>query len=100
MIEITDAPPYGDWAATGIYAEDSANVLLKDLNIHGLANNGILAGRLTDWTVENVRLVGNGLAGWNFDLVGDGSESENHGTLTFRHWLVEWNGCGETATPA
>ena len=46
--------------------------------------------------VENVRLVGNGLAGWNFDLVGDGSDSENHGILTFRHWTVEWNGCGET----
>jgi hypothetical protein len=91
-----DTPPYGDWAAVGLYSEDSANVLLQDIYIHGMANTGILAGRLTDWTVENVRLVGNGLAGWNFDLVGDGSESENHGTLTFRHWLVEWNGCGET----
>jgi hypothetical protein len=91
-----DSPPYGDWAAIGLYAEDSANVLLKDLNIHGLASTGIQAGRLTDWTVENVRLAGNGLAGWNSDLVGDGSNSENHGTLIFRHWLVEWNGCGET----
>jgi hypothetical protein len=69
---------------------------LKNLNIHGLANTGILAGRLTDWTVENVRLIGNGLAGWNSDLVGDGSNSENHGTFLFRHWTVEWNGCGET----
>jgi hypothetical protein len=91
-----DNPPYGDWAAVGLYAEDSANVYLKDLNIHGLANTGMLAGRLTDWTLENVRLVGNGLAGWNSDLVGDGSESENHGTFTFRNWTVEWNGCGET----
>jgi hypothetical protein len=91
-----DAPPYGDWAAIGLYAEDSANVHLADLNIHGLANTGIQAGRLTDWTVERVRLAGNGLAGWNGDLVGDGSNSENHGTLIFRHWLVEWNGCGET----
>ena len=91
-----DTPPYGDWAATGLYAEDSANVTLRDLNIHGLANTGIVAGRLTDWTVENVRLAGNGLAGWNGDLVGDSSNSENHGTFTFRNWLVEWNGCGET----
>jgi len=91
-----DTLPYGDWAATGLYAEDSANVVLKDLNIHGLANNGVLAGRLTDWTVENVRVAGNGLAGWNTDLVGDGSNSENHGTFHFRHWTVEWNGCGET----
>jgi hypothetical protein len=42
-------------------------VLLRDLDIHGLANTGIQAGRLTDWTVENVRLAGNGLAGWNGD---------------------------------
>lgn len=88
-----DTPPYGDWAAAGLYAEDSANVQLKDLNIHGLANTGVLAGRLTDWTVENVRIVGNGLAGWNGDIDG---EDANTGTLTFRHWVVAWNGCGET----
>jgi hypothetical protein len=91
-----DTPPYGDWAAAGLYAEDSTNVHLEDLNIHGLANAGVIAGRLRDWTVENVRIVGNGSAGWNGDLVGDGTNSDNHGTLLFRHWLVEWNGCGET----
>jgi hypothetical protein len=91
-----DAPPYGDWAETGLYAEDSANVRLANLNIHGLANTGIQAGRLTDWTIENVRLAGNGLAGWNGDLVGDASNSQNYGMLIFRHWMVEWNGCGET----
>ncbi|MFZ2097107.1 MAG: right-handed parallel beta-helix repeat-containing protein [Anaerolineales bacterium] len=91
-----DTPPYGDWAETGLYAEDAANVHLENLYIHGLANTGIQAGRLTDWTVENVRLIGNGWAGWNGDLVGDSSNSENHGTLIFRNWTVEWNGCGET----
>lgn len=91
-----DTPPYGDWAAAGLYAEDSTNVHLEDLNIHGLANAGVIAGRLRDWTVENVRIAGNGSVGWNGDLVGDGTNSDNHGTLVFRHWLVEWNGCGET----
>jgi hypothetical protein len=88
-----DNPPYGDWAVTGIYAQDSANVLLSDLNIHGLADKGIMAGRLTDWTVENVRIAGNGWVGWDGDIEGDDSDS---GTMTFRHWDVEWNGCGET----
>jgi hypothetical protein len=88
-----DTPPYGDWAATGLYAEDSANVHLKDLDIHGLANTGVLAARLSNWTVENVRIVGNGWVGWNGDIDGDDA---NTGTLTFRHWQVEWNGCGET----
>lgn len=88
-----DTPPYGDWAAAGLYAEDSANVHLNNLNIHGLASRGVLAGRLTDWTVENVSVVGNGLAGWDGDIDGDDAYT---GTITFRHWRVEWNGCGET----
>jgi hypothetical protein len=89
-----DNYPYGDWAADGLYAEDSANVRLANLNIHGLANTGIRAGRLTNWTVENVRLAGNGSAGWDGDLADE--DDSNTGVLTFRHWVVEWNGCGET----
>lgn len=90
-----DTPPYGDWAAYGLHAEDSANVLLRDLNIHGLAVGGVHAGRLTDWTVENVRIAGNGFVGWDGDLW-EGNGSSNSGTLIFRNWVVEWNGCGET----
>jgi hypothetical protein len=88
-----DEYPFGEWAAIGLYAEDSANVHLQDLNIHGLAAGGVHAGRLTDWTVENVRISGNGWVGWDGDIEGDDS---NSGTLTFGHWVVEWNGCGET----
>ena len=51
-----DIPPYGDWAAVGIRASDSSNVILKDLNIHGFAAGGVHAARLTDWTVEDVKL--------------------------------------------
>lgn len=90
-----DTPPYGDWAAYGLNAEDSANVHLRDLDIHGLAAGGVHAGRLTDWTVENVRIAGNGSVGWDGDLWDDNGDS-NSGTLIFRRWLVEWNGCGET----
>lgn len=89
-----DTFPFGPWAARGVYAEDSANVYLHDLNIHGLAAAGVHAGRLTDWTVENVRIAGNGLVGWDGDLW-EGSDA-NSGTLLFRRWTVEWNGCGET----
>ncbi len=88
-----DTYPYGPWAVTGLYAEDSANVYLRDLNIHGLAASGVHAGRLTDWTVENARIAGNGWVGWDGDIDGDDS---NSGTLIFRRWTVEWNGCGET----
>lgn len=85
--------PFGDWAVRGIYAEDSSGVHLAHLDIHGLASTGIQAGRLTNWTVEDVRIAGNGWVGWDGDIEGDDSDS---GTMTFRRLTVEWNGCGET----
>jgi hypothetical protein len=88
-----DTYPFGDWAIRGIYAEDSANVYLRNLNIHGLATAGVQAGRLMNWTVENVRIAGNGWVGWDGDIDGDDA---NTGTMSFRRWTVEWNGCGET----
>ncbi|MGZ8830694.1 MAG: right-handed parallel beta-helix repeat-containing protein, partial [Thermoanaerobaculia bacterium] len=88
-----DTPPFGSWAAIGLHAEDSKNVLLQDLDIHGLASGGIHAGRLTDWTVQDVRIAGNGWSGWDGDIEGDDS---NSGTLRFTRFTVEWNGCGET----
>jgi hypothetical protein len=88
-----DSYPYGDWAPTGLYAEDSTNVRLQHVNIHGMAHTGVWAGQLTDWTVEDVRIVGNGWVGWDGDIDG---EDANAGTLTFRRWTVAWNGCGET----
>ncbi len=88
-----DTYPYGDWADTGLYAEDSAGVTLRHLNIHGLASAGVRAGRLSDWTAEDLRIAGNGWVGWEGDIDGDDS---NSGTLTFRRWRVEWNGCVET----
>jgi hypothetical protein len=88
-----DTPPFGDWAANGIAASDSSNVILKDLNIHGLAGGGIHAGRLKDWTVVNVRIAGNGWVGWDGDI--DGKDA-NSGTMSFKNWTVEWNGCAES----
>ncbi|MGD2206904.1 MAG: hypothetical protein PVH17_09005, partial [Anaerolineae bacterium] len=88
-----DAAPFGDWAPVGLYAADAENVTLRHLDIHGLANTGVHAGRLADWTVEDVRIAGNGWAGWDGDIEGDDA---NTGVLLFRRWMVEWNGCAET----
>ena len=84
--------PYGDWCPRGIYAVDSRRVYIHDLDIHGLAYAGIQAGRLADWRVENVRLAGNGWAGWDGDVEG---EDANSGEMRFLGLVVEWNGCGE-----
>lgn len=86
--------PYGAWASAGISASDSAAVELHDLNIHGLAHDGIRAGRLRDWSLERVRIAGNGWAGWSGDL-GSG-DSGNNGRMSFHDVEIAWNGCGES----
>lgn len=88
-----NSPPYGDWASIGLYAEDSANVTLRHLNLHGLGWGGVRAGRLRDWTVQDVRIASNGGVGWDGDISGDDS---NDGALRFQRVTVEWNGCGES----
>ena len=85
--------PFGDWASIGLRASDSRNVLLKNLDIHGLAHTGVYAGRLTDWTIESTKIEGNGWVGWDGDI--DGSDA-NTGTMTFKKVNVDWNGCGQT----
>ncbi len=83
----------GKWAARGIYAEDSSNVKLTDLNIHGMANKGIHAGRLSNWTMTRLTLRANGWVGWDGDIGAD--NSSNSGNMTFRESEIAWNGCAE-----
>ena len=87
-----DAAPWGKWAGTGLSAKDSRNVMLRDIDIHGLANRGVHAARLTDWTMERIKIRGNGWSGWDGDIVDDDS---NAGTILFRELELAWNGCGE-----
>jgi hypothetical protein len=89
-----DQYPYGRWAATGIVARDAGNVRLRHINVHGMANRGILAGRLNNWDSFDLRVAGNGWAGWDGDI--GANTSSNSGTMAFTKWLVEWNGCVET----
>ena len=88
-----EQPPFGDWSGTGIYASDSRAVSLRDLDVHGMAMRGIHAGRLRDWSLERVAIVGNGWSGWDGDLGKEGSS--NLGTLEFREVEIAWNGCVE-----
>ncbi|MCK5580811.1 MAG: right-handed parallel beta-helix repeat-containing protein, partial [Candidatus Omnitrophica bacterium] len=85
--------PFGDWGQTGLTASDSDNVLLKNVNIHGMGYRGVYAGRLSNWTVEDSKIVSNPFVGWDGDI--DGSDY-NTGTMTFIRTEVKFNGCGET----
>lgn len=85
----------GTWASTGLHAQDSGRVTLRDLNIHGLASNGINAGRLHDWTVQRLTIRANGWSGWDGDLGGNDHSSTDSGKLVFDQLTVSWNGCAE-----
>ncbi len=88
-----DSYPFGEWAGTGIEAADSTNVLLKNINIHGL-RSGVHAGRLKDWTMENVAIVNNSFVGWDGDI--GANNSSNSGSIIFRNSKILYSGCGET----
>ncbi|MBL8014487.1 MAG: hypothetical protein JNN05_11630 [Candidatus Omnitrophica bacterium] len=85
--------PYGPWALFGIVASDSNNVLLKNVKIHGL-RTGILAGRLSGWTLEKTDLIANSFVGWDGDI--GATTSSNTGSITFKDSKIMWNGCGES----
>ncbi len=85
--------PVGDWAKEGMYVYNSTNVTLNNINIHGIANNGIKGSKLTDFKSNYLTLRANGIAGWNGTAASDNSSS---GTLSFHHLLVEYNGCIES----
>ena len=87
-----DAPPFGDWAGTGIHAAGARDIVLRDLDVHGLAVRGLHVGRAADWLLERVKIVGNGWSGWDGDI---GEDSGNSGTLRFVDVEIAWNGCGE-----
>jgi len=88
-----DVTPYGDWAEDGLVAVDSSDVTLRNLDVHGFSHGGLFVGRLRDWTLEDVRIAGNGMVGWDGDVDGDDG---NQGTMRFRRVTIEWNGCVET----
>jgi hypothetical protein len=82
-----------NYARTGLYASNSKNVWLHDLNIHGLAHMGMNTGALSNWLIERVRINRNGRAGWDGSV--GGSASSNSGSMVLRNVEVSWNGCGE-----
>jgi hypothetical protein len=88
-------PGLGQYARVGLHAQDSNNVTLQDVNFHGLADQGVQAGRISNWTVTRVKVLGNGNVGWNGDLGGNNHNSTNSGKLTFTDLTVAWNGCQE-----
>ena len=89
-----DYPPFGEWGVIGLTGKDSESVLIKNVNIHGMAFKGVWAARIKDWTIEDSKIVANSFVGWDGDL--GSTTSSNSGTILFNRTDIQFNGCGET----
>lgn len=90
-----DQSPYGQWAIMGIWMKDAEDITLRNLNIHGFAGRGVMAGRWKNLTVKNVKVNGNVYAGWDGDLDGTGGNDPIDGNNLFQDFEVAYNGCIE-----
>jgi hypothetical protein len=85
--------PLTDYANNGIIINNTTtNTTITDVNIHGMATNGILGATGDGVVLTRVALSGNPSAGWNMD---DGSGATGTGHLTLSYFTVQWSGCAE-----
>ena len=85
--------PLDDYANAGIVTSNkTTNTTFTDINIHGMAAEGMLGPTGDGVVLTRVNIVGNPLSGWNMDS-GDGTTGT--GTLTLNNVGILWNGCSE-----
>jgi len=87
--------PLDDYATGGISTNDAtSNILLQDINIHGLTDYGLIGPIGGLITMNRVRVAFNGSAGWEFD---DGkSTADAAGSfINATNVTMEGNGCNE-----
>lgn len=94
--------PYGDWASTGIRSgkssgtpNSSSHVTLRNINVHGLASNGLYIGHISDWTMEGCSFSYNGFAGIDGDYKSVDGKHEFRGTIHLIDTKINANGCIE-----
>jgi hypothetical protein len=87
--------PVDDYATGGIGTNAStANILLQDLNIHGLTDYGLLGPIGGLITMTRVRVAFNGSAGWEFDD-GNATPDAPGSFIAATQVTMEGNGCNE-----
>jgi hypothetical protein len=99
--------PVDDFATDGIWTDNAtSDVLLQDLNIHGLPSQGLYGPIGGPIAMTRVRVAFNAFAGWNFDngTVNTSTTDESmdapgmNGTtaaINASYVTMEWNGCNE-----
>lgn len=85
--------PRSDYALRGLTTDlETDGLLLRNLDIHGMAQMGI-RGRIGGTiTADHIRISGIQGGGWDND---DGGGIHSTGTLVIRNSLIEWAGCME-----
>ncbi len=87
--------PLSDYASVGIGTnQETADLTLRNLDIHGFASRGIIGAIGGDVLVDHVRIGFNAGAGWDFDD-GKGTRSAPNAIVRASNLVVEWNGCNE-----
>lgn len=86
--------PIDDYDSDGVTTDQNTHdLLLQDLWIHGHTDRGIIGPIGGTVTANRVDIAYNGMAGWDFDD-GSGTPSVN-ATLNFLYSTIEWNGCNQ-----
>ena len=86
--------PLDDYASNGITTTNQTHdILLQDMYIHGFTSRGIIGPIGGTVTATRVDIAYNGGAGWDFD---DGSSTPMiNGVLNLSYVTIEWNGCNQ-----
>lgn len=90
----------GTWGRAGIRGNQNANLTMKNVDVHGMARQGLLIGDLSGTTLfDHVNSDGNGYNGWEGDLankgVGTNTSSINSGTVFLNYVNIRYNGYHE-----
>ena len=87
--------PLDDYADGGIDTNNqTSNILLQDINIHGLTHYGLFGPIGGPITMNRVRVAYNGFAGWMFDD-GNATPDAPGSSINATNVTMEWNGCNE-----
>jgi hypothetical protein len=86
--------PLDDYASNGMGTNNQTrDILLQDVWIHGFTSRGIIGSIGGTITAKRVNISYNGGAGWDFD---DGNSTPSiNGAINFDYVTIEWNGCNQ-----
>lgn len=84
----------GNYSRTGLNQQGAQNIILKNIDIHGMAYEGI-HGSVINLTLDHVNLDGNHEAGFDYDDTSSGGTGELSGVVNVSYTKTRFSGCTE-----